>query len=554
MESIPEEFAEIYRERGYYLNQTIGQLLEESAHRYSKNLMATGVSARAEYPTPSLNLTSWTYQQWWEESLTAAAHLTSLGATPGDRVLLQLPNILEYLSYMAGAFLAGLVPVFCLPKHREKELEYFAQQTDAAVHVFAQHAENYDYQSMFDRYASRIHANGLTPPQPLNVCDPLPESLHPLSEPLSPIADRHKERLSENTAFMQLSGGTTGMSKLIPRNHAEYLYSVRESARICELNQSTKMLVVIPAAHNFMMSSPGILGAIFAGSSLVLAADPSPQTSFALIEQEGVTFAPLVPPLLQSWLLLAPRRNPDLHSLTLIQVGGAKLAPHIAREIEPVLQVRLQQVFGMAEGLVNYTRSGDSAEVIENTQGTPISPDDEIRIVDENYQQVPEGSPGSLLTRGPYTIRGYYREPHANATSFTEDGFYRTGDIVKRHPGGHLEVIGREKDQINRAGEKISIDEIEDFTLSLPQVNDAVALGVADDVVGQRVCLVVLTENPNLLGATPLYTLREKFREAGFADYKLPERVEIVDHFPLTNVGKISRKKLREQLQEIITS
>ena len=115
-------------------------------------------------------------------------------------------------------------------------------------------------------------------------------------------------------------------------------------------------------------------------------------------------------------------------------------------------------------------------------------------------------------------------------------------------------MIGREKDQINRAGEKISIDEIEDFTLSLPQVNDAVALGVADDVVGQRVCLVVLTENPNLLGATPLYTLREKFREAGFADYKLPERVEIVDHFPLTNVGKISRKKLREQLQEIITS
>lgn len=554
IKAIPEETARYYRELGIYKDQTIGQLFEEAAKKYADNSCAIGVCAREGFPTSSLNTVSWSYRQWWGKSLEAAAHLRSLGAKPGDRVLLQLPNILEYISYMTGAFLAGLVPIFCLPKHREKEVEHFARQVDAAVHIFAQGAENYDYAAMHKRYSKRMAKEGLNPPAALNVCENPPADLEPLAEPLEPVADRGRKYLSENTAFMQLSGGTTGISKLIPRNHTEYLYSVRESAQICGLNEQTKMLVVIPAAHNFMMSSPGILGALYAGSSLILAADPSPQTCFSLIEKYQITFAPLVTPLLQGWILLSPRRQPNLTSLELIQVGGAKLAPSVARQVEPVLGASLQQVFGMAEGLVTYTRENDPPELVATTQGTPISAYDEIRIVDEREQPVPPGQPGSLFTRGPYTICSYYRDDRANVTSFTSEGFYRTGDIVKQHASGHLEVIGREKDQINRAGEKISVEEIEDFTLSLPQTIDAVAVGVADPTVGERICLVILTESPESFSNHPLSLVREKFREAGFAEYKIPERVKIVTEFPFTNVGKISRKQLREQLVKDLES
>ena len=110
----------------------------------------------------------------------------------------------------------------------------------------------------------------------------------------------------------------------------------------------------------------------------------------------------------------------------------------------------------MAEGLLNYTRLDDPEEIICTTQGRPLSPADEVRLVDEHDRDVPDGDPGLLLTRGPYTLRGYYRAAEHNARSFTADGWYRSGDICRRTPEGNLIVEGRDKDMINRGGEKIS--------------------------------------------------------------------------------------------------
>lgn len=226
---------------------------------------------------------------------------------------------------------------------------------------------------------------------------------------------------AEQVAFLQLSGGTTGVAKLIPRTHADYLYSVRASAEICGLDATTRALVVLPAAHNFPMSSPGILGVLHTGGAVVLARDPSPRTAFRLIAEHGVTDAALVPPLAQAWISAAQRRRPDLSTLRTVQVGGARLADSVAPAIRAVLGARLQQVFGMAEGLVNYTRADDPDELVTTTQGTPISADDELRIVDAEDRDVAEGAEGRLLVRGPYTIRGYYASPRADADSFTAD-------------------------------------------------------------------------------------------------------------------------------------
>ncbi|GGS89101.1 non-ribosomal peptide synthetase component E (peptide arylation enzyme) [Streptomyces griseoviridis] len=214
-----------------------------------------------------------------------------------------------------------------------------------------------------------------------------------------------------------------------------------------------------------------------------------------------------------------------------------------ARRLEPALGCGLTQVFGMAEGLVNYTRLDDDTETVVTTQGRPISPDDEIRIVDDEDDDVPEDEFGHLLTRGPYTIRGYWRAPEHNARSFTGDGFYRTGDIVRRLPGGHLVDEGRAKDQINRGGEKIAPEEVENIILAHPAVHDVSVVAVPDAYLGERsLAYVILRKNAEpLKGAR----IRAFVRERGVASYKVPDLVEFVGAFPSTGVGKVSKKGLR---------
>ena len=287
---------------------------------------------------------------------------------------------------------------------------------------------------------------------------------------------------------------------------------------------------------------PGTFGVLHAGGRVVLARRPSPDEVFPLIEREHVTLAAAVPPLALVWLDAAADTEHDLSSLEVLQVGGAKCSEEVARRVRPVLGAQLQQVFGMAEGLVNYTRLDDPEEVVVTTQGRPISPDDEVLVVDQDLNPVPTGETGLLLTRGPYTIRGYYAADEHNATAFTPDGFYRTGDVVRFTAEGNIVVEGRDKDQINRGGEKVAPDEVENHLLAHPEVHDAAVVSMPDDYLGERTCAFVVPR-----GQPPKKRALIKFvRERGLAGYKVPDRVEIVDNFPQTGVGKISKRDLRE--------
>src|SRR5690606_34228494 len=325
----------------------------------------------------------------------------------------------------------------------------------------------------------------------------------------------------------------------------------RESARICRLRPESVYLVVLPVAHNYPMSSPGILGALHAGSTVVLSPRPDADTAFGLIESEGVTMCGVVPPLAAAWVQAAARTTRDLSTLEVLLVGGAKCARELAERIEPVLGCRLQQGFGMAEGLVFYTRLDDPDELVLSTQGRPISLDDEIRVVDPDNPEassgdvVEPGQAGALLTRGPYTIRGYYRAAEHNATAFTPDGFYRTGDLVRFHPSGHVEVVGRVKEQINRGGEKVAPEEVENHLMAHPDVVDAAVVGVSDDYLGERTCAYVVPAD----GAEPAEAeLRRFVRERGVAAFKVPDRVVLTGEFPTTGVGKTSKRELRALL------
>ncbi|MFE0026180.1 (2,3-dihydroxybenzoyl)adenylate synthase [Amycolatopsis sp. NPDC059021] len=529
----PPEVAARYRASSYWRGQTFGALLTSVTAAYAERTAVVGERDG--------RLERWTFAELDERAHRIAAGLAESGIVPGDRVVLQLPNIPDFMPVVFGLWRAGAWPVFALPAHRDSELRHFATQTEAAAIITVAEHERHDHAATARAVAADVESvrqvlivgssefDDLAATAPRELPDPDPEGV----------------------AFLQLSGGSTGLPKLIPRTHDDYLYSVRESARICALRPESVYLAALPVSHNYPLSSPGVLGALHAGAASVLAPRPDPDTAFRLIESERVTITGVVPPLAAAWVQAAARTGRDLSSLDTLLVGGAKCGRELAERIGPALGCRLQQVFGMAEGLVCYTRLDDPDELVLGTQGRPISLDDEIRVVDPDNPAassgdvVAPGEIGALLTRGPYTIRGYYRAAAHNATAFTEDGFYRTGDLVRRGPTGHVEVVGRTKEQINRGGEKLAAEEVENHLMAHPDVLDAAVVGVPDEYLGERTCAYVV---PTAGSVPTAPELRRFVRERGVAAFKVPDLVLVVDAFPVTGVGKTSKRELRAAL------
>ncbi|MEW1825906.1 (2,3-dihydroxybenzoyl)adenylate synthase [Streptomyces sp. NPDC088196] len=529
----PAEFAARYRAAGHWRGETFGGFLRERAAAHPDRIALVD-------PAPERR--TWTYRQLTERADQLAAGFLARGIGKGDRVVLQLPNVGEFVEVVFALFRIGALPVYALPAHRESEIGHFCSFTEAVAYVVPDVHAGFDHRVL----ASRVKEQ--TPSlRHVFVVGDAGEHTALSDVPCDP-AGLPEGPAPHEVAFLQLSGGTTGVPKLIPRTHDDYIYSLRGSNEICGVDGDTRLLVALPAAHNFPMSSPGWLGALYAGGTAVLCPKPDPATAFPLVERERITMTGLVPPLALVWTEAGPQAQQDLSSLELVLVGGAKYSVEAARRLEPALGCRLMQVFGMAEGLVNYTRLYDDRETVVTTQGRPISADDEIRIVDEAGLDVAEGEFGQLLTRGPYTIRGYWRAPAHNATAFTEDGFYRTGDIVRRTASGHLVVEGRAKDQINRGGEKVAPEEVENIILAHPAVHDVSVVAVADEYLGERsLAYVVLRE-----GAGPLkpVAVRRFVRERGVAAYKVPDLVEFVDALPQTGIGKVSKKQLRSTARQ----
>jgi len=527
----PDDMAAHYRAKGYWRGETFSQVLRNRAEAHPDAVAVVGMSQR------------WTYGDLLQKAETAAAGFLALGLKPGDRVVVQLPNLPEFLSVIFGLFRARLIPVYALPAHRSTEIVHFLTRAEASAYVVADRHEGFDYRAL----ARAVQAE-VPDLRHVVVVGEAEEFASFDGFRADPAALPTGDADPSDVAFLQISGGSTGLSKLIPRTHDDYLYSVRESADISGLEPESVYLTALPAAHNFPMSSPGYLGALYVGATVVMAPSPSPDVCFPLIEREGVTITGLVPPLALLWMQAAARKAHDLSSLQVLLVGGAKFLPEAARRVRAELGCTLQQVFGMAEGLVNYTRLDDPESLIVETQGRPISPDDEILIVDDAGAPVAEGESGNLLTRGPYTIRAYHNEAAANARSFTEDGFYRTGDVVRRTPEGYLVVMGRATDHINRAGEKISAEEVEDHLLAHPSVFDAAVVSVPDAYLGERICAFVI---PN--GAAPRgVALKAWMRQRDIAAFKVPDQIVFVEDFAVTAVGKVSRRELRAALRQRI--
>ncbi|WP_434523935.1 (2,3-dihydroxybenzoyl)adenylate synthase [Photorhabdus asymbiotica] len=529
----PKALEQRYRQLGYWIDLPLCDIFT----RQSDNGKIALICGERQFSYAELNLLV--------DSLAAA--LQQRGVKRGQTALVQLGNEAEFYIVFFALLRLGVVPINAVFSHQRSELCAYADQINPALLIADRNHSLFSDDDFIDELRIR------TP----SLCHVVLRGDHDsILDVETLLAQGAGDFVANPTpadevAFFQLSGGSTGTPKLIPRTHNDYYYSIRASAEICQFNAETRYLCALPAAHNFPMSSPGALGAFYCGGQVILAHNPGADCCFPLIQQHRVNAVALVPPAVSVWLeAIALGGNCDaLKSLRLLQVGGARLSESLARRIPKEMGCQLQQVFGMAEGLVNYTRLDDDEQHIFMTQGRPISPNDEVWVADNDGNPVPHGIAGRLMTQGPYTFRGYYRSPQHNQQCFDSNGFYCSGDLVIMTPDGYLQVVGREKDQINRGGEKIATEEVENLLLRHPDVIYAALVAVPDELMGEKSCAFVVSRKP-----IKAVALRRYLREQGIADYKLPDRFESVPSLPLTHIGKIDKQQLRQFVKQFVQS
>ncbi|WP_422615559.1 salicylate synthase [Photorhabdus luminescens] len=478
-----------------------------------------------------------TYRELHQSAERLASGLFRRGVRRGDNVMVQLPNRISFVVTCFALFRLGAHPVLLMPTQRAHDVHALCQIARPVAYIIPDCIHDFDYREMAREVAASC------PDLKHIIVDGEAEEFTALAsiddEPVNIPGPSYGD-----IAVLLLSGGTTGTPKLIPRTHDAYTYDFVLSARLCAVNTESVYLAILPVAHNFTLGSPGILGTLSQGGSVLLSDTASCDEAMPLIEQHKVTHLALVPALARLWEQARDWEQSDLSSLRCLQVGGGRLTPELAEQVIARLGP-LQQVFGTAEGLLCYTRLDDSYEVIINTQGRPLSEEDEIKIVDANLQPVAPGEVGELITRGPYTITGYYRAEQHNTVAFTTDGFYRTGDLVRMTSDGNLIVEGRIKEQINRSGEKISTQEVETLLLQHPDIDDAVVISVPDELLGERTCACL----PNNGNQPEPVQIEEFLQQKGVQRHKIPDQWLFVPYWPLTTVGKIDKRRLVQMAQ-----
>jgi 2,3-dihydroxybenzoate-AMP ligase len=525
----PPDFAQRYRAKGYWRDKSLAEEFSVVFREFQDRTALVDGERR------------YTYGEIDEISDRLALNLLDLGLKPLDRVVPTLPNIAEFVLLYFALQKIGAIPIAALATHRFAEIDQFVRLSGASTCVYPERQGDFVFEPTMRRVQQ---AN-----PHLRHCISLPQLEHLVHQkPRIPRDELSRIAIDPtDPCIFQLSGGTTGIPKLIPRTHNDYAYNSKTAAPVCGVTADSVLLLALPIAHNLPLACPGIQGCFFQGGKVVLSPTTRPEPMFELIQKHKVTHIKVVPALLIRMINDPSISRFDLGSLRIIQSGGQRMQPEVRlRTRELIPSAFVQENFGMSEGMLFFVRLDDPPDVKLQTCGRPICFDDEVKLVDDEGREVADGEVGELTCRGPYTLRGYFGVPEYNARQFTPEGFYRSGDLMRRHPSGNYVVEGRKKDLINRGGEKISCEEVENLILMHPAVQNVACVPVPDADLGERMCACIIPKPGTSLA---LGELVEFLKDKEIAKFKLPERLLLCDDFPVSTFGKVSKKALSEQAE-----
>jgi len=472
-----------------------------------------------------------------------AGALIALGLRPLDRVLFQSANSVQLLLAVLGCLKAGLIPVSTLAGHRESEISYIGQHTAARAHIVQGDDAKFDLEAFALRMRGRLpamrHVISLRGQAREGVL-----RFEDLVGQQDAVAARAAvcavERDPFQVAVFLLSGGTSGVPKVIPRMQNDYLLNARRGAEILGFRNDDVVFMPMPMMHNAAMGCMW-LPTLLTGAAYAIPTDMTPEAWGALFRLAKPTWVGLIRALIPRYDAMLEQGRAGSNSVRRYWTPDAA---KLAREKygRPAIGM-----FGMSEGLNMYPRSDAPQEALDWTAGVPLSPEDEVRLIEQGgTREVGIGEVGEMQCRGPYTISGYYDDPQRNAEAFTSDGFYKTGDLmVRREIQGRVyyAFAGRTKDLVDRGHEKVNCEEVETAVSTHPAVAGCAVVGMPDPVLGERICIYLVLRGD--YPAPSVADLGRHLEAAGLAKFKWPERVEILESLPLTEVGKLDKAVLR---------
>jgi acyl-CoA synthetase (AMP-forming)/AMP-acid ligase II len=515
--------------QGWYRGDTLAEALRAGArHHPTTMLRFLGADHADEAALPEV----------LRRGEVVAAALRARGVGAGDVIAIQVPNWVEGAVAYAAAMLLGAVIVPVIHIYGPAEVGFILRQSRARVLLVPDRWRRVDY-------TARLGELGAAPDLDLVVVigTDVPvgttawAELEAADAPAAPSPSLHPDAV----AFQLYTSGTTGLPKGVQHSHNTMLAEVRTLAQALGQDADGTALGTFPAGHIAGVLS--LLRSFTLGVDSVLLDTWDPGLAAALVERYGVTSSAGTPYFLTSLLVAAEEGGRDVSTLRGFMVGAANV-PRSVVDTADQRGMAAYRCYGSTEHPTVTTCTPDDPLELRATTDGAVTPGNEIRIVDDDGVELPDGTEGELVTRGPELFVGY-SDPAFEADAFLPGGWFRTGDIGVVH-NGYLAIVDRKKDIIIRGGENIASKEVEDLLVEHPAVADAAVVAAPDHRLGERVCAFVVTRPGRTID---LEEVRRHFRAAGVAIQKTPERLELVDDLPRGHGGKVQKVELRRRLR-----
>jgi len=533
-----KEDIETYRSKRWWLGLTLGDLFDKATDLYPRKEAL--VDGKSRY----------TFEQLRKKVDKLAIALINQGIEKGDRVMIQLPNWAEFIYTYYALQKIGAISLVLVPRHSIKEISHLCKLIEAKGWVLPWRYRKIEYEPIIEEVKkgnpqlTNIFIAGDDVPSGMTGLESIIDQVS-LQDYGSDYLDRFRPDPGDICTVLP-TGGTTGFPKAIPRIHECYMNNCEYLAKAWELNSLDNCLIMSPVGHNLALVV-GVVGCMFGYAKMVLIDSAKPEDFCAMVEKEKITCTALVPVLVSRILGFEDVQRYDLSSLRMVYAGGSHSPAELVKKLKQKLGCQYVNGFGMCEGPVTQSRLFDPDEVIENTIGTPCCPYDDFKIMDEEGNELPAGKEGELVAKGPGVFAGYFKADAENAKAFTPDGYFRTGDMARITTEGNIVITGRIKDIIIRGGENISAVEVEESLVRHPDIEQASAVGMPDEEMGERVCAYIKTKGEKPLALEEVVDFLKKDKVSVLL---IPERIELIDVFPLTKAEKIDKKVLREMIKK----
>ena len=535
-----EADAEKYNRLRWWPGLTFGDILDRAADIYPDKEAFVDRENRL------------TYSQAREKADRLAIALIEKGIKPQDRVLLQLPNWMEFVFAYFALQKIGAIVVLLIDRYRQYEINHLVQLTGATAWIVAEKYKKIDYLPIIEDVLKEnpqvehvVLARGKEQGTFLSM-EKLIEETERTEENLQRLADRRPDPMQ--VAHMGPTGGTTGLPKVVPRTHNSLICSSEYAARSWEMNIQDTCLLSGPLGHDLAFSK-GFLGSVLTLGRIVLLDSVEPADICQAVEREKITAIVWVPTLANRLIQFEGLKDYDLSSLKKMHCGGGASLPDMIRGVREKLGCDFYNAYGATEGMTTMNRSMDTLETIYHTVGKPTCPYDTYKVVDPLGKTLPPNTSGELVIKGPGVFTGYYRAPEEDAKVFDEDRFFRTGDVARIDESGYITLTGRIKEMINRGGESISATEIEKLIVDHPDVVSVAVVPMPDPDMGEKVCAYIQPRAGAELTFEQIITF---LKDQKASVIQLPERIEFIDAMPFTKAEKIDKGALKEDIEKKI--